>query len=294
VSTPAPNLLDVELRPYAALTGASAVAISFALAQRGDASFALIPLILATAGLLLKRTWAPGAVLGTTVYLLIFPFGMPTTLPRLYGPASGFALSDVIVIAAMLTYLLSQFRLFSLLVRAVPNEKANLAAKLHDPPIRRPYPTLTQDELFRLGGLIVLAVLAGQFLLLAAQRFEIRPLGGFPLRLAELGRRGDRLQHYAVPLLLLGLPALLLRFYFWVKKYRALSQDEARLLLLDTAWSENRRELARFETWRAWGRGQRPPGKFPWKFVLLLLLGVLLLGCGYTMLMFFVDALTGF
>jgi hypothetical protein len=291
--TAAASPMATEVRPYFAAAAGAAVVMVLALAQRGDASLAMVPLAFAALGLLLRRTSAPIIAVAIVVYLLIFPYGVPRDPGPIYRAGAGFALADVVVVAAVLTYLLAQFRLFSLTLRAVPNEKANLAAKLHDAPIVRPAPTLVPDELFRLGALVAFAVVAGQVLWFAATRFEIRPDGLIPLFYTPEQRRGDWLQRGAVPLLLLGLPALSLRFYFWVKRHRSLSQDEARLAVLDTAWAENRRELARLETWRAWGRGARPGGKFPWKFVLLLALGTAVLGCAYAVIMGVVESLLG-
>jgi hypothetical protein len=41
-------------------------------------------------------------------------------------------------------------------------------------------------------------------------------------------------------------------FLFWYWRRLAMSRDEGTLAILDEGWREDRRELARMETWRAW------------------------------------------
>jgi hypothetical protein len=45
-----------------------------------------------------------------------------------------------------------------------------------------------------------------------------------------------------------------LRLAFWYWHLRTLGPDEAKLILIDTQWSEQRRELNRREKWRAWAK----------------------------------------
>jgi hypothetical protein len=51
------------------------------------------------------------------------------------------------------------------------------------------------------------------------------------------------------------------RLAFGLWRLARLTPDEGRLVLLDTAWREQRRELARLETWRAYPAAvrNRPP-----------------------------------
>lgn len=289
-----PTPLSPEVRVYAAITAASAVVISLILAQRGDATLALLPLLLAALGLLLRRTSAPGLAVLVACYLMVYPYGTPfTRLQRLDIAAIGVRLPDVVFVAAVLAYLTAQFRLFSLTVRAVPDERANYAKKSAEPPTVRPAETQTDDELFRMGALLMAALMGGTVLWFAGTKLQVNLDGWFPFKPAS-SRRSDMLNRGAVLLLLVGVPALALRFVFWFRRWSTLTRDEAGLAALDTAWQENRRELARQETWHAWGRGVRPKGRFPWRFVFSLLLGLMFLGCVYAVLMVVVDSLTGF
>src|SRR5207249_7624622 len=89
-----------------------------------------------------------------------------------------------------------------------------------------------------------------------------------PLRLVarhEVSARGSRFVLFVGVLAAVGVAA---RLVFWYWRLAGLNADEARLAVLDTGWAEVRREAARQETWRAWGRpGGRTGGVSFWSWL---------------------------
>ena len=70
------------------------------------------------------------------------------------------------------------------------------------------------------------------------------------VRISALGKRGATENVLAAVGLTSGL-------FFWYWRLARLTRDEARMILLDAEWADNRRELNRQEKWRAWARNRK-------------------------------------
>jgi hypothetical protein len=272
------HLLDRRLQNYLMTLGASLAVVFVALLQRGELLAAVVPVALAAVGLLLRWTFIPAVVVFAVCYLLIFPTGLPfDSFGYADIRASYFESSDLLFIPAILCYLSAQYRLFSLTVRAIPDDRPSHLRKRNDPEPRRPMDRIPPTEMPWLFAGVAAATLMAQFLWLALTKLEIHPAGFPPIRLAEgLGFSG-RASQFVLLAALMAVVGIFTGLVFWYWRLATLNSDEARLMLLDTGWAEVRRELARLETWRAWKRpGARRENRMsPWPVLRTLLSFVL-------------------
>jgi hypothetical protein len=70
-------------------------------------------------------------------------------------------------------------------------------------------------------------------------------------RAAAPSTQSAELSRFLVLIFAVALVAGVARLAFWYLRLCRLTPLEARLILVDTQWQENRRELARLETWRS-------------------------------------------
>jgi hypothetical protein len=250
------RLLDPRVRGYLVTVGASLAVVFVALSQRGQPTAALAPVVLALPGLLLRWTAMPGVVLAAVCYLLVFPTGSPFD-----GYGSGFADvrtsyfegTDLVFVPAVLCYLAAQYRLYAFTIRAVPDDRPKHLRSAADPVHRRPVESVPPTELHWLFAAIGAAVLGGQLLWLVLTKYDIAPIDFPPVRFSPRGVSavGSRFVLLVAVVATVGIGAGLV---FWYWRLSGMNADEARLTLIDTGWAEVRREAARQETWRAWGR----------------------------------------
>jgi hypothetical protein len=258
--TPPPNdtylarLLDPRVRGYLVTVGAALAVVTVALSQRGQPAAGIVPVLLAVPGLLLRWTAMPGVVVVSVCYLLVSPTGSPFDG---YGYAdvrtSYFEGTDLVFVPAVLCYLAAQYRLYAFTIRAVPDDRPRHLRSAADPAPRRPAEAVPPTELQWLFAGIGAAVLGGQLLWLGLTKYDIAPADFPPVRLSPSGVSavGSRFVLFVAAVAAVGIGA---RLVFWYWRLSGMNADEARLTLLDTGWAEVRREAARQETWRAWGR----------------------------------------
>jgi hypothetical protein len=226
----------------------------------------LLPGVLGTAcgviGLALRAPAMPVLFVAVLSYLFVFPFGVPGVTAG-FGETRGtaFRVTDLVLIAAAVVYLVCQYRALGLTVRAMP---ADTTAPERSP-VRRPSSIVPENELGGIVWVVAGAVLAGQvaWVLLTAVGVDLRavpPLTVTPGQDADdefvLPPTGGRL------LLFLGLTAgtaLVARFAFWYWRLARLTKAEGDMILLDTGWREARREINRQAKWAAWAR---PDGRY--------------------------------
>lgn len=248
------RLREPALRAYTITTAASLAVIFVVLFDSGSVAAAGVPVVCGIAGLLLRWTAMPIVLVLTVAYFMIFPLGIPFGNPFREEATAQTRIFDFILIAAILMYLIAQFRLFSLtpaqgLVQAV-----------------RPVSTLAANELHHAGVLTAVMVGIGQFIWWFLDEYELHFGHDGPIRTIPPGSL--RLEQRVLPSTQsLGLSRFLLlttltvmvaaisRMAFWYLRLRQLNPQEARLLLTDTLWKANRRELARQETWRSHALG---------------------------------------
>jgi hypothetical protein len=248
------RLFDPRVRGYLVTVVAALAVVFVALFQKGELIAAVVPLLLAVAGLALRWTGVPLLVVMMVCYLLVFPMGVPVHgYSYAFVPSSYFLLTDLLFVPAVLCYVAAQYRLFGLTERAAPADRRRRLDSNSGPLPRRPAGAIGETELQWLFAGIAVAVLCGQLLWLAFTKLEF-DLGRFPpVRAADrsLASPASRFFLFAVGF---GLTAGVVRFAFWCLRLYRLTPAEARAIVVDTGWEEIRRESARQETWRAWGR----------------------------------------
>jgi hypothetical protein len=251
------RLLDPRLRGYLVTLVAALAVVAVALFQRGQLLAAVVPLFLALPGLLFRWTGIPALVVLAICYLLAFPTGIPLDQAAFAQVrTSHLEVTDLLFVSAVLCYLAAQYRLFALTVRAVPADRPRQYVRQTDPELRRPADTVTEVEIQWVFGGIMAAVLGGQLLWLGLTDLDVdltqfppvQPVQPAPTGVSTLPSR------FVLFAAFFGGIAVVARLVFWYWRLHRLNGDEGRLVLTDIGWAETRRETARQETWRAWGR----------------------------------------
>jgi hypothetical protein len=252
------RLLDERLRSYVVVVAAALLVIFVSGLIAGSLYAGLIPALAGIIGLALRWPAMPMVCVATVAWFQALPFGVPIVRMSPIEPRfTHFRIQDLMLVAAVLVYLIAQYRLLSLAHRAVPDErrvKARRADK--QPPELRDAADVEEREIPQLLVVTAIVLLAGQALWLALSEtiLDFRSLP--PFRLREGGFRDA--WHYASREVMfalgLGFALFFGRLGFWVWKLKTMNRDEAQLALADTGWLEMRREAARQETWRVHGK----------------------------------------
>jgi hypothetical protein len=248
------RLGEPALRGYVIAAAAALIVLFVVQFENGSVAAAGVPTLCGVAGLLLRWTAMPVALILTLGHFLLFPLGLPIgPVPHLLLRDSYLRLNDVILAAALLVYLVAQCRIFEL---TVPPS----AAARETPASRR----IEDNEIPWSFLAIALAVAFGQLAwwLIANLEphfgadapFRWRPSAQVLFR-SEPSTQTAELSRFLVLVFALALVAGVARLAFWYLRLRGLTPTEARLILLDTQWQDNRRELARLETWRSYRLG---------------------------------------
>jgi hypothetical protein len=245
--------------------GLAALAMVFViLFERGSDLGGLLVVVLGAAGLALRWSAAPPVFVLVLTYFLVFPLGVPdpVSLGGFEIVESRFRVADLLLAFSVVAYLACQYRVLGLVYQAVPSD-TRFPTK-DEEPTRRPPALIRPGEIARLLWLTGAVVLAGQLAWLLVTSAEVVPGEVFPLRLgsaARLYRSPDQRAGLSEPaarfVVLAGLvffPALLARLVFGYWRLKVMGPAEARMVVLDTAWNEARREHDRVEKWRARGR----------------------------------------
>ena len=223
-------------------------------------------LLVGLCGLILRWTAMPVVYVVLLSWLSFAPLGLPfDDNPFSSIPGSHFRFLDFILIGSSLVYLIGQYRLFSISHVGMPFDANKLFVKRGAKPTVRPAEAPRDWELWMLFARVGIFALAGQLLWVAITYFRIDFERVPPLvyRVPEDGyKRADPLflQDYLSRFLLsLGFflaVALTARFVFWYWRLLQLQRDQARMILVDTQWNEDRREFSRQEKWRGRQKGK--------------------------------------
>lgn len=222
-------------------------------------------LIVGLCGLVLRWSAMPVVFVVLVSYFSYAPLGLPFDYGAISNiPSSNLRFLDVILVGSSLVYLIGQYRLFSAVQSGMPFDANKLFVKARAKPTVRPAEAPRDRELWMLFARVGIFVLGGQLLWYAITNWRVdfervppivfsAPVEGF--------RRGDPLfvpDYLSRFLLALGFfltVALASRFVFWYWRLLQLQRDQARMILIDTQWGEDRREMNRQEKWRGWQKG---------------------------------------
>lgn len=252
------RLRDPALRGLVIAASAALAVIFVVLFDSGSVAAAGVPVLCGVAGLLLRWTAMPIALVFTLGYFLLFPVGIPFGNPYYgYDNLTHFRIHDLTLAAALLVYLSAQFRLF-----ALTTPRGHEASE-------RPVRTFNPRELTREVLPLATIVLVGQGIWYFVETCELHfgtdaPLRVFPSDAMRLGAIATpstqtvELNRFLLCAIIFIVVAAFARFCFWYFRLRSLSPVEAKQILIDTEWQGNRRELARLETWRARVLGNSP------------------------------------
>lgn len=229
-------------RLYTMFGLAALLAVGATLLKCGAASFALVPLLFGVLGIVFGWRSAPLFVLVALAVTVLQPFPAVTMYHISTSP-----ISDALLSAAVLAYLLAQHRLFSLRLAAVPEEPARRVGrkKVKPPPAPvRPPPVAVESEAVRAVAAVALATAAAFGLWAAVDRV------GVPLNIPPPTWRLALLVWIVGGVLLAAGGAI---GYLGLRRQ---SPEEAALFLQDVLWRETRGEQRRLNRWRAWARRQ--------------------------------------
>jgi hypothetical protein len=184
------------------------------------------------------RQWIPPLVL-LMVVLLTALFETSFHTPEM-------EFGDVVLAAAMLTYLVSQYRLFSLGSAAFPPDtRPRPDRPIGDEPELRPDSLMNVNELFWMILVVIQSLIMGLI---------IWDLVSTNWRLGETS--AETRWRFVSLMWVLGLGALVLVGFFRILRNYRMSEDEARMVLQDTLWTETRGDQRRIARWMAWQRRQ--------------------------------------
>jgi len=288
---PEPNPLvesftNPAARVYLLIGGLGLAVLALTMFLVGSPLAAAVLLSTGASGLLLRWTAMPVFTIIALAYLSFAPIGIPFDVGRFTQiPGSSFVYTDLIIVAAALVYLTGQYRLLTLVHQGMPFDAGlgDRQGRLRG--LVRPSLVVSDPELIRFFVRVGLAVLAGQLLWLAVTNLAVDFRRVPPIIIAEeeftlrkSGRGFDPLEsRYLLTASAFLILAVGLRAVFWYWRLQTMNRDQARLILHDTAWSENRRQLSRQEKWRAYAKalalGEKPPTeRLGWGFYLIVVL----------------------
>lgn len=227
----------IAAEPFYLLIGFGGLLLQLLLlAWRDLAIVGLIASGLGTLGLLVRWRPAPFLVL---VYLVIAFLIWP---PR---PSIFKQQGDLLQGAALLAYLLAQFRLFAIEEQAVPISADR--PRIRGTPLKaseRQQRPVTMGELVR-GGFTV-----GGALVAAVALWAVLPEDPGPDSLFNYGAGWSQV---FLLIWLFALGFLVFRTVLVVIAFWRMPLPEARLIVQDVAWQETRREQQRLQAWRQKG-----------------------------------------
>ncbi len=244
---------DPALRTAAFVTAACGLVAFGALFLFKGPVAAGIPALFAILALVFRWAWPVGVYILSVAYLLFLPDGTPLMLssPSTYTVRNGgFAITDMMLVAAVLSYVIAQYRFLGLTKQALPFD-ADSSFGRKDGTVRRPGALLADRELKWLIGAAIAAMVFGQIAWYFLAHIQFDFLLSLPLRwVPDFGREfegmnvGPALNRF----ILLALAGMVVagtgRLIFWYWGLMQLSREEAVATVTDAAWHEARRELA--------------------------------------------------
>ncbi len=255
-------LFDERVRTYVVVTAAALLVIFVAQLMSGSLIAGAVPMAIGLTALGLRWVGMPVVCVAATAYFQAMPFGIPIggSIPN--DPrTTHFRIQDLMLATAVVVYLIAQYRVYSLAHLAVPDERLPRYRRGDDKPDLRDPDLITEQEVPQLVMMAAAVVVVGQLLWFALSEIVLDFHQMPPIRARQPGlfaRDRDALNPQASRWLLFvlafGLLVFFARLVFWYWRLRTLNRVEAQMVLADTGWAEMRREAARQETWRAWGK----------------------------------------
>jgi hypothetical protein len=259
-------LRDKILRPYVFAALGSLAMIFLVMFLNGNDIGALVVVLFGLATIIFRWIAGPPFLLLLLFYFLLFQL-IPDVGSLLDNPLevrnTHFRLVDVILVMAVLVYIRSAYRIFGLILQAVPFENVFRVRGEH--PLRRPLSHIEPGEVLWMIGVTAALVILGQIVWWLVNSFEFTPGEDFPLRWAgnsparyrrrelEPGEFTPGLNRFYVTLGALFFGFLIIRLVFGYWRLRMMNAGEGAMVLTDTSWSESHRERTRVEKWRIWG-----------------------------------------
>lgn len=255
-------------RTYAVVIGFSVLTIFLARFLIDGPPVAFLFLVSAALGFFFKWRKMPAFGVLLLAYFLFAPLLLP------YGPPanhlfrqSHFEPMAMLLAMAVLVYLAAQYRLYGLMDRAMPSDTTTKITSMIDPHLRQVSRDL-RPEVVSMCFMMAGCVAAGSIGYLLVTEFYFEPLlDNFPVRFAgRVGQEPSGLPGSVLPwvsrlaLTMAGivLVALMTRFVFWYWRLSSLNGDEAKAIVIDTAWAENHANLRRNGRWEAWAAERTP------------------------------------
>lgn len=258
------TLLKVStVRNYAIAALGALAMMTMVLFEQGSDVGGLAIAVLGLCGVLFLWPGSPPLILLVLTYCLWSPLLIPgegTFSDQYLIWYRRFHFMDVFLGLSVVVYMVSQFRLFSLLAQAFPPDGP--PSRKGNSLIRRPGSLIRPTELGIMLGLSAGLVIGGQIVWWAMTAVEIGADGTIPLTPVDTRRLADHFMplwasRTAILIGLLFFGTLLARLGFDYWRLRMMGRDEARMTLLDIGWHETSRERSRLEIWRAWARRRR-------------------------------------
>ncbi len=270
VRTPG-SVLDMIANPaartYLMISMGGLIASCFLVFLHFNSMFgAIILFIIGAGGLLARWSSAPPVFVLFLGYVAIFPYVVPESevfrfrqnvLKMMIQPG------DILVLGSVMVYLLGSLRLYAITHTGMPFEAPKMFIKPKTKPTIRPRTPIGDLELWMLFVRVGLFVLLGQVAwnLITKLRVDFQsniPITTYPLNYAYDRYRGtgeilpSYVSQFLIAVAFISLMVLLCSFtlyYLWLLR---MNRDEARMVVLDQAWSTARRDYNRPESWRAW------------------------------------------
>jgi hypothetical protein len=262
------NLPERATRTYIAvgLGTLLLLGVSLFMKTHGNLILAVIPIMFGALGLIGRYTLFPFMAIISSCYVIMFPMGIPRFPQREFIANSHLRVMDLVFVASVLIYLVTVYRLLSLRNRAMPVETSSATRHPAEPPITRPESLVRDDELpftlMQIGGCVVI----GQLLWFLLSEMRAIPSEFPPLKFAStlvLTFQPDAASSFLLCTLLFTLTFAVALLVMWYWRWSHLNPLEARQFLLNTIWSETRREMNRQEAWRAWAMPKLPSSALP-------------------------------
>jgi hypothetical protein len=235
--------------------------VFLAVFQKSLLVIAIIPGLVGLAGMapyLLPPRWkrlaGPRWSIWMPFLLLVLLFFIEALFGYGYAPyLHNFEMADLMLATGLLTYLVAQFRLYSLAASLMPvDRRPRPETLLGDEPEPRPEATFEQNELLPLTWTVPLLVVAAQLIWWLITSQESLPSSG---RRAEGPLEMER-HHWRVFALiwLVGGAGILIAGFLKVLRMYRMSTAEAGMIAQDSVWVETRGEQRRNSRWLAWVR----------------------------------------
>ena len=253
-------------RVYASIASGALVTTCFPLVVQGQSFQALMILALGLCAIFFQMTFMPFMVLAVSAVLVSMPYG---AFPVFSGTniSNGYLnVFNMMMVGSLLIYFMAQFRLYTLVSTGMPGP-----SRLIDRDRPKKQRTVMRSsgkpgdpELMRLfvTGLAFVAVGQAVWFLVTSFRVGIddvptlkyMPSGRLIFDASYIPEWGSRVT-LAFGSVVAG--TIVIRYALWYWWRCTMNREEGGLALTDTGWLENRRELSRMETWRAWALNLR-------------------------------------